>query len=109
MQTTYALNEESNGALKLTSAFYHSPSGRSVHQAGVAPDIELLAPRPAKEENSEAGEPVAPRPPLARVEQGHCAAVYKATDPALACAVAYLQAGSVDAFTAALAHRPPAP
>ena len=109
VQTTYSLNEESNGALKLTSAFYHSPSGRSVHQAGVAPDIELLAPRPAKEENSEAGEPVAPRPPLARVEQGHCAAVYKATDPALACAVAYLQAGSVDAFTAALAHRPPTP
>ena len=39
----------------------------------------------------------------ARVEQAQCSAIVKAADAALACAVAYLQAGSVDACTAGLA------
>jgi len=38
------------------------------------------------------------------VEEAQCSAILKAADAALACAVAYLQAGGVDAFTAGLAQ-----
>ncbi|HZN48625.1 MAG TPA: S41 family peptidase [Ramlibacter sp.] len=110
VQTTYSLKEEFKGALKLTSAFYLSPSGRSVQKTGVFPDIELLAAAsPQKEGPSEREAPVPPGAPQARVEQAQCAAIVKAADAALACAVAYLQAGGVDAFTAGLAHRRPTP
>jgi carboxyl-terminal processing protease len=44
------------GALRLTTALYHGPSGRSVQRAGVGPDIELI-PAPGA---------VAPRPPRSR-------------------------------------------
>lgn len=100
VQTTYSLGEEVRGALKLTSAFYHRPSGASVQRTGVGPDIELL-PAPAWEGagGSEAAGPV----PQARVEQAACGAVVKAPDPGLACALAYLQAGSVEHFVARLA------
>ncbi len=110
VQTTYALGEEAKGALKLTTAFYHGPSGRSVHQAGITPDIELLAasrPEPARGEawgHDPAAEAAAPGS-QARVEQGRCAAIYKARDPALSCAVAFLQARTLDAFLGAVAQR----
>jgi carboxyl-terminal processing protease len=105
VQTTYSLNEEGKGALKLTSAFYLGPSGRSVQKTGVFPDIELLAAAPPQgEAASEREAPVPPGIPQARVEQSQCAAIVKAADAALACAVAYLRAGGVDAFTAGLAE-----
>jgi carboxyl-terminal processing protease len=109
VQTTYGLGEEARGALKITTAFYHGPSGRSVQHAGITPDIELLGaarPEPARGEawgQDAPGESDAAAPARARVEQARCAAIYKAPDPALSCAVAYLRARSVDAFLGAVA------
>jgi carboxyl-terminal processing protease len=104
VQATYPLGPEM-GALKLTTSLYHGPSGRTVQRAGVLPDIELLAPpRPAR-----AGADPAPEPsmsdaqaPRVQVEQSRCAALYKVADPGLACAIAYLKAGDVQAFIEAL-------
>jgi hypothetical protein len=90
--------------LKLTSAFYLGPSGRSVQKTGVFPDIELLA-AASSEAAPEREAPVPPGIPLARVEQAQCSAIVKAADAALACAVDFLRAGGVDAFTAGLAQR----
>ncbi|NPC58344.1 S41 family peptidase [Caenimonas soli] len=88
VQTTFPLGEH-KGALKLTTAIYHGPSGQTVHKVGVAPDVELLA------------DASPPRSVKARVDPGRCKAL-KASDPALSCAVAYLLAGSIDAFVAGL-------
>jgi carboxyl-terminal processing protease len=106
VQTTYALDEEKKGMLKLTSAFYLGPAGRSVQKIGVFPDIELLATAASSTEAAPEREaPVPPGIPMARVEQAQCSAVVKAADAALACAVDFLRAGGVDAFTAGLAQR----
>lgn len=96
VQTTFALGEEALGALKLTSSYYHRPSGPTVQKTGVAPDIELAAAPPP-----EAGQPdtAASR---TRVDPAGCSAVYKAPDPMLACAVGYLQAGNLEGFIARL-------
>jgi len=94
VQTTFPLGED-KGALKLTTAFYFGPSGRSVHRLGVAPDIELA--------EATAGEPAGKR----RVEQARCASLYKTADAALSCAVAYLMADNVEAFLSlSSAHAP---
>jgi carboxyl-terminal processing protease len=101
VQSTYPLGQD-RGALKLTTSFYHAPSGRTVQKAGVAPDIELVTAAPA--EGTEAPKPriVAETSALpagtVRVEQARCAARRKMADPALSCAVAFLLAGTVEAF-----------
>ncbi|HEX7891102.1 MAG TPA: S41 family peptidase [Ramlibacter sp.] len=97
VQTTFSLGEETKGALKLTTSYYHAPSGRAVQTTGVTPDVELLAPTAAAV--AAAASEQAPR---ARVEQARCGATIKAPDPALACAVAYLEAGSIDRFVSLL-------
>jgi carboxyl-terminal processing protease len=98
------------GALKLTTALYHGPSGRTVQRTGVGPDIELVV-APATGDairRREADRPQAlpgadePLPPKARVEQSRCARPRKEVDPALACALAYLQAGGLETFVAAV-------
>ena len=97
------------GALRLTTATYHGPSGRSVQRTGVGPDIELVTPagstpRVARREADRAQAlPGAdePQPPKARVEQSRCAP-RKQSDPALACALAFLDAGGIDDFLVAL-------
>jgi carboxyl-terminal processing protease len=112
VQTTFGLGEEARGALKLTTAFYHGPSGRSVHHAGITPDVELVGAAKAEargeawgQDASAPGEAAAAPPSQARVEQGRCAAVYKAADAALSCAVAYLQSRTLDAFLGAVSGR----
>jgi carboxyl-terminal processing protease len=102
VQTTFSLGEEVKGALKLTTSYYHGPSGRTVQAAGVTPDVELLAATATAPTTS-----VSDQVPRARIEQAHCGGVIKAPDPALSCAVAYLQAGSLDDFLARVA--PPTP
>jgi carboxyl-terminal processing protease len=99
------------GALRLTTALYHGPSGRTVQRTGVGPDIELVtapatpAPRGGRRE---ADRPKAlpgaeePAPPKARVEQARCPRPQKDTDQALACALVFLRAGAIDTFLAAL-------
>jgi hypothetical protein len=101
----------------LTTALYHGPSGRTVQRTGVGPDIELVA-APASTADSgrrEADRPRAlpgadePLPPKARVEQARCRLPRIDADPALACALAFLEAGGIDTFLAALAPAESAP
>jgi carboxyl-terminal processing protease len=74
VQTTYPLGGD-NGALKLTTSLYLSPSGRAVQKDGVQPDVELQ-----------------------RLQADKCTSVYKAADLGVACAVAFLKSGSVEAL-----------
>jgi len=101
VQTTYALGE-GRGAVKLTSALYYGPMGRTVNKAGVVPDVELIVPQP----DARTG-PVVTTSPVIRVTQGHCATATAVADAALSCALSFLQAGSVDAFAAAFAGAAP--
>lgn len=104
VQTTFALGD-GKGALKLTTALYHGPSGETVHRVGVAPDIEIIG---AANGNSLVPAGTAPaRTAQARVDPGRCAATLKERDPALSCALAYLRAGSVDVFVTSLADTAP--
>jgi carboxyl-terminal processing protease len=96
------------GALRLTTALYHGPSGRTVQRTGVAPDIELVAATASASARRDAARPRAlpgadePPPPKARVEQSRCAPPHKVPDPALACALAFINAGGIDPFLVAL-------
>ncbi len=114
VQSVISLGAE-KGALRLTTALYHSPSGRTVQRTGVGPDIELVAPgapvgRGGRREADRAhalpgaDEPV---PPKARVEQSRCALPKPGGDQALACALAYLKAGGIETFLAELAPAGP--
>jgi carboxyl-terminal processing protease len=105
VQTTYTLGDESRGALKLTSSFYHRPSGASVQQVGVMPDVELVTAAGPGQDNPHAMPAAAATTAAARarVEQGRCASLHKAGDPVLSCAVGYLRAGSVQRFVGQLA------
>jgi carboxyl-terminal processing protease len=108
VQATYPLGED-KGALKLTTAIYHGPSGHTVNRVGVSPDIELLgspagdSARAGSGRGEAAVDAAPPRMAKASVDARRCAPL-KAGDPALSCAVAYLQAGGIDPFVAGLAH-----
>ena len=105
VQSILSLGEE-KGALSLTTALYHGPSGRTVQRTGVGPDIELVplqtASRRREGDRAQAlpgaDEPPAPR---ARVEEARCAGAGK-KDLALACALALIDAGGLETFVAAL-------
>ena len=108
VQTVVSLGED-KGALRLTTALYHGPSGRTVQRTGVGPDIELVsAPVTTAVGRREADRAQAlpgadePLPPKARVEQARCAASRQDVDPALACALTFLQAGGLETFLVAL-------
>lgn len=109
VQVTYPLGEDL-GALRLTTSYYHGPSGRTVNKGGVAPDIELFPAPPARAATAPTGgaaasaEAARPEPPApaARVDQARCTALHQAADAALSCAVAYLRAGSIEEFVAAV-------
>ncbi|HCW84948.1 MAG TPA: peptidase S41 [Rhodobacteraceae bacterium] len=51
----------SNGAMRLTTARYYTPSGRSIQALGVSPDIIVEQPRRAPEAENEAEEESFPR------------------------------------------------
>jgi carboxyl-terminal processing protease len=99
---------EGKGALRLTTALYHGPSGRSVQRTGVGPDIELLpaeaAASASRRREADRAHALAgseePPPPKARIEESRCAPGRKAPDPALACALALIDSGGIDAFLA---------
>ena len=109
VQTMIALGE-GKGALRLTTALYRGPSGRSVQRTGVGPDIELLpaataatgSRRDADRAPALSGSEEEPPAPRARVEESRCAPAGKAPDPALACALAFIEAGGIDAFVGAV-------
>jgi C-terminal peptidase prc len=102
---------EGNGALRLTTALYHGPSGRSVQLTGVVPDVELLLPgaAPVSGPRRAGAAPQAlpgtgePPPPRARIEAPRCARARKDLDPVLACALAFVEAGGIEAFVSAFA------
>ena len=103
VQTTYALGE-GRGAVKLTSALYYGPLGRTVNKAGVVPDVELIAPSSPQAQTADAKAPPVPlTEPAARVPQTRCALATGVTDMPLSCALTFLQTGSVPAFRAAFA------
>jgi carboxyl-terminal processing protease len=109
VQALMSLGEE-KGALRLTTALYHGPSGRTVQRTGVGPDIELLpTPTPAaanrrREADRAAALPGAdePPPPKARVEEARCMR-RKTADAAIACALMFFDAGGIDSFVTATA------
>ncbi len=99
------------GALRLTTALYHGPSGRTVQRTGVGPDIELVAAPAAQAQRGGRREadrtralPGAdePMPPKARVEQSRCGPAKSTDGQALACALAFIKAGTIDNFVTAL-------
>jgi carboxyl-terminal processing protease len=56
VQTVYPLQDHSG--LRLTTALYYTPSGRSIQEVGIAPDIEFEPPPPPSEPKGEEGERV---------------------------------------------------
>ncbi len=61
VQTVIPLNNGNDGALRLTTAKYYTPSGQSIHEIGIEPDVvvELEIPEPP-EATEEGEEPPAP-------------------------------------------------
>jgi carboxyl-terminal processing protease len=53
VQTVYPLQDHSG--LRLTTALYYTPSGRSIQETGIAPDIEFEPRTPEAEKAEEAG------------------------------------------------------
>jgi carboxyl-terminal processing protease len=98
------------GGLRLTTAVYHGPSGRTVQRTGVGPDIELVdsaeSNTPARRREADRTQALPgrdePAAPKARVEQSRCPLPRKDIDPGLACALAFLQAGRIENFVTAL-------
>jgi carboxyl-terminal processing protease len=109
VQSMVSLGED-KGALRLTTALYRGPSGRTVQRTGVGPDIALLpeeaaASRIRRREGDRAQAlpgSEEPPPPKARVEETHCAPARRPPDPALACALAFIDAGGLEAFLVAV-------
>ena len=69
-----------NGALRLTTARYFTPSGRSIQAKGITPDIEVLqdVPDELKARTDDQGRGLAARPPQGRGQRGIRLAVLRA-------------------------------
>jgi carboxyl-terminal processing protease len=100
------------GALRLTTQLYYTPSGRAIQAVGVVPSITLV-----REEDAGAGRREADLPGAlpaqaeaedggAKVATGACPAVGEREDRELGCAIAYLKSGSTDRFLASVGQRP---
>ena len=50
-----------DGAMRLTTARYYTPSGRSIQALGISPDIIVQQPRPQIDDEAEGEEPLQPR------------------------------------------------
>jgi carboxyl-terminal processing protease len=102
-----------DGALRLTTALYYLPSGRTIQGRGVMPDIGVTGPE-EKDARREADLPHAltaadaaddqkPRPSL---DEASCPnAGQKKDDRLLGCALMYLEAGSQEKFFARVVAR----
>ncbi|MGZ9083861.1 MAG: S41 family peptidase, partial [Rhodoplanes sp.] len=107
VQTVMRLPVE--GALKLTTALYYTPSGEAIQARGVLPDITLTG---ADESGEAAHEADLPGALPARGDARHdsqgsvdvkaCPAVGDNGDRELGCAISLLQAGSAANFLASL-------
>ncbi|HEY9079782.1 MAG TPA: S41 family peptidase [Magnetovibrio sp.] len=105
------------GALRLTTARYYSPSGHTIQARGVGPDIVLSRPLPANAEEAQTykreadlpgalnGDSLAEKPARATLDRETCpTAGPDGEDRELGCALAYLHAGTTEAFLATIAH-----
>ena len=125
VQTILPLPQE--GAIRMTTALYYSPSGEAIQARGIEPNIELIeTPVPAE---AEKGKPAANGavekrrreadlpgaiPALGSgharrhgsVPDSHCRPAGEKEDRQLGCAVELLQAGSAGKFLAAVSARP---
>jgi hypothetical protein len=78
-----------------------------VQRTGVGPDIELVPVKVAANRRREGDRAHAlpgadePPPPRGRVEESRCTQARKIADPAVACALAFIDAGGVDSFLVA--------
>jgi carboxyl-terminal processing protease len=95
-------------ALRLTTALYYAPSGRTIQAHGVDPDIALIGGESAKQKR-EADLPgaipsvfVDVGRPQATLTDSECPAIGEAKDRQLGCALEFLHAGSTEKFLAAL-------
>jgi hypothetical protein len=70
-----------NGALRLTTARYFTPSGRSIQAKGISPDIEVLqeVPEELKARTDTSGRGFAARPPQGRGRRADWLAVLHPT------------------------------
>ena len=109
VQTLLRLPEE--GAVKLTTALYYAPSGRSIQAMGVAPQVDLVN---AEESEVAVGDDVVRRESdlpgafpsqgrpwsaeSSRINTSMCVPLGSPEDRELGCAVAVLRAGSVEEF-----------
>ncbi|MBF0269400.1 MAG: S41 family peptidase [Alphaproteobacteria bacterium] len=96
---------EHGSALKLTTALYYTPSGRSIQSRGIEPDL-VIAGDPAEVKREAdltkalpASEAKGPRA-VAQFSESICPAAQDPKDKLLGCAVALLEAGGLQQFIA---------
>ena len=107
------------GALKLTTQLYYSPSGRAIQAHGVAPDILLTVKDEGKDKDKRQREADLPgalpavskgqTQTSAALEETDCPSVVVKGDKKdyqLGCALALLSAGSTENFLASIGARP---
>ena len=103
-----------DGALRLTTALYYLPSGRTIQGRGVLPDIGVTGPE-EKDARREADLPHAitaaevmdEARSRASLDEGSCPmAGAKKDDRLLGCALMFLRAGSQEKFLVSIAQRP---
>ena len=100
------------GAVKLTTALYYVPSGRTIQALGVTPDIAITGGEPARLQHeadlpgSLAAQSHADSGPRASVARESCPviSVRQKDDRTLGCAIKYLEEGSREKFLAAVTH-----
>jgi carboxyl-terminal processing protease len=107
VQTVMRLPVE--GALKLTTALYYTPSDDAIQARGVVPDVAITGTDGSAEEAHEADLPGAlpahgeqRHASEAQVDVNACPAADDGGDRELGCAISLLRAGSPDSFLASL-------
>ena len=105
------------GALRLTTALYYSPSGQTLQALGVRPDVQIAkkedADAPARKREADLPGSI---PPSAASDDAMTPKIQEETcpnagddgkDKFLGCALAYLQAGTMEAFMRRFGGRTP--
>lgn len=109
VQTITPLPRE--GALKLTTQLYFSPSGRAIQALGVEPDIRIAPAEPGKLQREAdlpgafPGTAAGTTMTRASLSESDCPAAGEKEDRPLGCALAFLRAGSAENFLAQIRSR----
>ena len=105
------------GGLKMTTALYYAPSGKTIQARGVAPDIIINpakgddpATKRRREQDLPGAMPAVGKEPVhtatPQVSESGCPEVGENKDRQLGCALAFLHAGSAKNFLAMVKARP---